>query len=222
MWQTELRNAHIKIASHAESQAVLLGDIPDLLHQADIVIASTASQLPILGKGAVEKALKKRKHSPMLMIDIAVPRDIEPEVSELSDIYLYSVDDLHAVIKDNLNSRQKAAAVAEKIISASTDEFLAKLRERSAVDTLKLYREQAEIFRDQELNKALRLMAAGKPLEQILNQLAHNLTNKLIHTPCVTIRKASSNGETEKIDWAKELLGLPTNEVLQNHESIYN
>lgn len=211
-----------KIASHQESEAVLLGDIPSLLHRADIIIASTASQLPILGKGAVEKALKKRKHSPVLMVDIAVPRDIEPEVGELSDIYLYSVDDLHAVIKDNLHSRQEASKVAEQIIHENLEDFLAKLRERSAVDTLRLYRQQAETFRDQELSKALRMMAAGKPLDKILSQLANNLTNKLIHTPCVTIRKASSNGETEKIDWAKELLGLPTNEVLHNHESIYN
>ncbi len=211
-----------QLATHRESQAVLLGDIPDILHKADIVVASTASQLPILGKGAVENALKRRKHSPILMVDIALPRDIEPEVGELSDVYLYSVDDLHEVIKDNVNSRKKAADVAEQIIEKSSEDFTVKLRGRSAINTLKLYRQQVENLRQQELNKALRLIAAGKPLEEVLQQLANNLTNKLIHSPCVEIRKAGGNGDTKKLDWAKELLGLSTTEVLKNHERILN
>jgi len=211
-----------KIAEHAESQAILLGEIPELLHKADIVIASTASQLPILGKGAVEKALKKRKHSPILMVDIAVPRDIEPEVESLSDVYLYSVDDLNAVIQDNLDSRLKAAKIAEQIIFENTENFFSKLRERSAASILKLYRQQAESIRDQEVSKALKMIAAGKPLEQVLIQLANNITNKLIHSPCVNIRKASGNGDTEKMSWAQDLLGLPINENRQNHETIYN
>ena len=105
-----------ELAENFAAEAILLSDIPDYLHRADIVISSTASQLPILGKGAVESALKKRKHKPIFMVDIAVPRDIEPEVEELDDIYLYTVDDLEEVIQDNLRARQSAADMAQDIV----------------------------------------------------------------------------------------------------------
>src|SRR5690554_7878829 len=138
------------------AEAVVLSDIPDALGNSDIVISSTASQLPLLGKGAVERALKLRKHKPIFMVDIAVPRDIEPQVGELEDVYLYTVDDLHEVVEENLKSRQGAARAAEDLVSLGADEFMARLRELAAVDVLKAYRQQAERLRDEELAKAQR------------------------------------------------------------------
>ena len=208
-----------RLAEQFNAQAILLSDMPNELHNADIVIASTASQLPILGKGAVERALRKRKHQPVFMVDIAVPRDIEPEVSELADVYLYTVDDLRSVIEDNLKSRQQAALAAEEIVTDGTQNFISRLRAMDAVDVLKEFRGQAELIRDHEVNKAMRLIASGKPPEQILQQLARSLTNKLIHPPSVQLRKAGSRGETEKIAWARELFELePSHSKSDNHD----
>ncbi|CAM3755809.1 glutamyl-tRNA reductase [Parendozoicomonas haliclonae] len=196
----------LNLADKYNAEAILLADIPEYLHRADIVIASTASQLPILGKGAVERALKARRHSPMFMVDIAVPRDIEPEVGDLADVYLYSVDDLKAVIEDNVRSRQEAAQEAEQLIVKGAENFLALMRSLDAVDVVRHYREQAQEIQAQELQKALKMLENGKAPEQVLQQLARGLTNKLIHTPCVQLRKAGENGETTKLDWARELL----------------
>ncbi|MCY4177149.1 MAG: glutamyl-tRNA reductase [Endozoicomonadaceae bacterium] len=210
------------LAKKENTSAILLGEIPGILHQADIIISSTASQLPILGKGAVEQALKKRKRSPVLMIDISVPRDIEPEVATLSDVYLYSVDDLKSVISDNIRSREKAAEIAGKIISNSAEQLLARLRSRDAVCILRLYRKKAEAIKKAELEKALRLIATGKPFEKVMVQMVDNLTKKLIHAPCVAIRESGSYGETEKINWAQELLGISVRDVIKDHEDICN
>ncbi|WP_281645703.1 glutamyl-tRNA reductase [Parendozoicomonas sp. Alg238-R29] len=199
----------LRLADKFSGEAILLADIPEYLHQADIIIASTASQLPILGKGAVERALKKRRHDPMFMVDIAVPRDIEPEVGRLADIYLYTVDDLREVIEDNVRSRQEAAVEAEKLVISGADEFLAHMRSLDSVEVVRSYRSQAESIQSQELAKAMRLLENGRPPEQVLQQLARGLTNKLIHAPCVQMRKAGSEGKTERLDWAKELLELP-------------
>lgn len=217
-----LERAFMLTKHEKNSRAVLLGEIPNVLHQVDIVISSTASQLPILGKGTVEKALKKRKRSPVLMIDISVPRDIEPEAGELSDVYLYSVDHLKSVISDNIRSREKAAKIAETIIHDSTEYFLAKLQEQDAIHILRLYRKKAAMIKVTELKKALRSVAAGKPLDNVLEQMADNLTNKLIHAPCVAIRKAGSYDETRKIDWAREFLGISISDVIEEHEDICN
>ena len=129
------------LAQQFGAHAVLLSDIPQELVHSDIVISSTASQLPILGKGAVESALKLRKHKPIFMVDIAVPRDIEPEVGELDDVYLYTVDDLHEVVAENLKSRQGAAQAAEEMVSIGAEDFMVRLRELAAVDVLKAYRQ---------------------------------------------------------------------------------
>ncbi len=198
----------LRLAESVNGHAILLSDIPEELHKADIVIASTASQLPILGKGAVERALKKRRHAPIFMVDIAVPRDIEPEVGDLADVYLYTVDDLREVVEDNLRSRQEAAKAAEEIIAAGCDAFLKRTRAMDVVDILKSYREKAEIIRDHEINKALRLIQSGRPADQVLAQLARGLTNKLIHTPCVQLRKAGSEGDTASIALARDFFDL--------------
>lgn len=197
-----------QLAEQFGAHAVLLADIPQELAHSDIVISSTASQLPILGKGAVERALKKRKHKPMFMVDIAVPRDIEPEVGELDDVYLYTVDDLHEVIEENLKSRQGAAQAAEELVSAGADEFMQRLRELAAVDVLKAYRQQAERLRDEELGKAQRLLANGGNADEVLAQLARGLTNKLLHAPSVQLKKLSAAGRFEALAVAQELFAL--------------
>jgi len=196
------------LAEQFGAHAVLLADIPQELVNSDIVISSTASQLPILGKGAVERALKQRKHKPIFMVDIAVPRDIEPEVGELDDVYLYSVDDLHEVIAENLKSRQGAAQAAEELVLAGADDFMLRLRELAAVDVLKAYRQQAEHLRDEELAKALRLLANGSAAEEVLALLARGLTNKLLHEPSVQLKKLSADGRIDALAVAQELFAL--------------
>jgi len=196
------------LAEEVGGQAVLLADIPEQLVNSDIVISSTASPLPILGKGAVERALKKRKHRPVFMVDIAVPRDIEPEVGELDDVYLYTVDDLHEVIAENLRSRQGAARAAEELVLTGVDEFMLRLRERDSLDLLRSFRARAEQQRDEELAKALRLLGNGSPPEEVLAQLARGLTNKLLHAPSVQLKKFSAAGRHDALAVAQELLDL--------------
>jgi len=189
-------------------EAALLGDIPDLLKEADIVIASTASALPILGKGAVERALKSRKHRPFFMVDIAVPRDIEPQVGELSDVYLYTVDDLKGVIDENVKSREGAAQDAEIMIKEGYTNFIAQLRASSAGNVLKLFRRQAEELQQRELEKALSSLRGGADSEAVLRSLSRNLTNKLIHEPTVSVRRAAEQGQDEKGEWLLDLFGI--------------
>src|SRR3989344_5698764 len=196
------------LAEQFGAHAVLLSEIPDELVNSDIVISSTASQLRILGKGAVERALKQRKHKPIFMVDIAVPRDIEPEVGELDDVYLYTVDDLHEVIAENLKSRQGAAQAAEELVSVGARDFMQRLRELAAVDVLKAYRQQAERLRDEELNKALRLLNNGSSAEDVLALLARGLTNKLLHAPSVQLKKFSADGRVDALGVAQELFAL--------------
>lgn len=196
------------LAREYDAEAVMLSDIPAQLERSDIVISSTASQLPILGKGAVEKALRARKHKPIFMVDIAVPRDIEEQVGELADVYLYSVDDLKDVIDRNIQGREREARKADAIIDQGVSEFNRRLRSQGAIDTLRAYRSRAESLRDDELNKALRQLENGVRPAEALSNLARTLTNKLIHTPSIQMKKASAEGRMEVIEWTRELLGL--------------
>jgi len=202
-----LAGATALAAEHA-AEAIGLTSIASRLAQVDMVISATASPLPIIGKGAVEQALKARRHRPILMIDLAVPRDIEPEVAALPDIYLYSVDDLQAVIQDNQRSRQAAADQAKMIIAGQVSIFLAWQRSLGAVDLIQHYRTQAEGLRDQTLHKAHRLLAAGKPAPEVLDYLAHTLTNKLLHGPSQQMRQASSTGQQAVLAAANTLFQL--------------
>jgi glutamyl-tRNA reductase len=198
----------LTLAEEFNGRAIELAQIPDELPHTDILIASTASQLPILGKGAVETALKKRKHRPIFMVDIAVPRDIEPQVGDLDDVYLYTVDDLKEVIEENQRERQSAARDAETIIDAGALEYMRRLRELDAVDMLTLLRRTAHDTAAQELEKAQRLLANGKPAEEVLQRLAHGLTNKLLHQPTVQLRRASADGRDDLLQLVQELYQL--------------
>ena len=196
------------LAQQFGAKAILLSDISEELYKADIVIASTASPLPILGKGTVERALRKRKHAPMFMVDIAVPRDIEGEVAEFDDVYLYSVDDLKDIIEENVRQRESAALDAEEIIEAGSADFMRQLRTLDAVNTLKAFRQHAEVIRDTEMEKALKRIQNGDAPEKVLNTLANMLTNKLIHSPTVQMREASAQGRKEVMGWVQELYQL--------------
>jgi glutamyl-tRNA reductase len=189
----------VELAKKFDGEAILLADIPEHLHRADIVISSTASQLPILGKGAVEAALKKRRHKPMFMVDIAVPRDIEAQVAELSDVYLYTVDDLRDVIDENMRSREQAAKIAAEIIEEGVASFADDLRAQDAVATVKVFRQSLEELRDLELLKAQKLLQNGADPVDVLQQFARNLTNKIMHKPTQQIKKASVAGDYELI-----------------------
>jgi glutamyl-tRNA reductase len=197
-----------ELAEQFDAYAIGLTEIPSHLADADIVIASTASPVPIIGKGTVESALKRRRHRPMFMVDIAVPRDIEAEVADLEDVYHYTVDDLDEVIQGNLRSRQEAAGQAQEIIQFQVDEFLAWMRSLDAVGLIQDYRRQAGDIRDEVLAKALRMVECGKTSEQALTFLAQTLTNKLLHTPSTQLREAGSSGQHELLEAANALFQL--------------
>jgi glutamyl-tRNA reductase len=187
---------------------VLLSDIPERLVEADIVVSSTNSQLPLLGKGTVESALRKRKHKPMLLVDLAVPRDIEAEVGEIPDAYLYSIDDIAEVIEDGVKSREEAAAEAKKIIEEGVREHLKQQRALNAVATLRAFRENADSIRESELQRALKSLVKGEAPEAVVSALARGLTNKLIHAPSVQMKKASAEGRDEFLLLIRELYEL--------------
>ncbi|MEP4145643.1 MAG: glutamyl-tRNA reductase [Halioglobus sp.] len=197
-----------ELAQQFGAEAVLLAEIPEQLPAADIVITSTASQLPILGKGAVEQAVKARKHRPMLMVDIAVPRDIEPQVGDLRDVYLYSVDDLREIVDQNLRSRQSEARKADVIIAEGVDGYVQEKKRLGAVDAVKDYRGMAEKVRQQELEKAMRSIAKGDDPAKVLNQFSRGLTNKLIHAPTAGLKQISADGQQDQLRSARSLLGI--------------
>ena len=197
-----------ELASRYRGYAIALDDIPDHLGEADIVIASTASPDAIITRDIVEKALKGRKHRPIFMVDIAVPRDIEPAVGKLDDVYLYTVDDLQGVIDENRASRAQAAQEAEEIIEAKTRTFLEQLHSLDAVPLIRSLRERGEAEKRRALEKAERMIAAGKPPEEVMAWLANNLTNRLLHGPTSTLRDAASEMRPDLVRAARELFDL--------------
>jgi glutamyl-tRNA reductase len=195
-----------QVADSFSGEAISLAELPSRLHEADILIASTASTLPILGKGAVEQALRQRKHRPMFMVDLAVPRDIEEQVAELDDVYLYTVDDLREVVEENMESRRAAADEAEKIIDLQTAGFMRWLKSLDAVPTILDLRAQIEQITQAELERAQRRLRAGDDPEQVLQLLAHCISQKLSHAPSDQLHKADS--DSELIEAARRLFKL--------------
>lgn len=196
------------LAAEVNGQAMALADIPMHLARADIIISSTASQLPILGKGAVERAQKTRRYEPALIVDIAVPRDVEPQVAELENIFLYSIDDMKNVIEENQRSRELAAEQAEAIILNQVDHFMRRRRAMDADNTIREYRTTVEQTKDFMLKKYQRQLKSGTPAEDVLEQFAHTLTNKLMHGPTAKLRAAAEDGNLDLIDAAAELFDL--------------
>lgn len=170
-----------KLASRFGGEVMRLADLPERLHEFDAVISCTASTLPIIGLGAVERALKKRKHRPMFMVDLAVPRDIEPEVKALGDVYLYTVDDLAGVVQTAQANRQAAVAQAEAIVDAGVQSFMHWVDQRSAVPLIQQLNAQAEEWRAAELNRARKMLAKGEDVDAVLEALAKGLSQKMLH-----------------------------------------
>lgn len=194
-----------KLADQFDGEAISLQRIADHLYRSDIVISSTASPLPIIGKGTVERALKQRKHQPIFMVDLAVPRDVEPEVNKLDDIYLYSVDDLQSVISENMENRQQAAEQAREIIDTQVKHFLDWQHSLGAVDVIAQIRQQTRETSNQVLSKAKKQLAAGQNAEEVLEHMAHTLTNKFLHQPSASLRQASQQQRKEFLAVAAKL-----------------
>jgi len=194
------------LADQIGADAVQINAIPEELVRADIVISSTASQLPILGKGAIESALKQRKHRPVFMVDLAVPRDIEPEASTLQDIYLYTVDDLKSVVDKNLRGRELAAEAAQEIVNLEVTMFDRWLRTHQSADHIRQLRDGAELIRQQAVEKALAQLAQAADPEQAIQRLASEITNKLMHKPTIEMRKALQEGDEDRIQLLKSLI----------------
>jgi glutamyl-tRNA reductase len=202
-----VERAH-NLASQVDGYAISLSELPAHLAEADIVISSTASQLPILGKGAVERALKERKRKPIFMVDIAVPRDIEAEVGQLEDIYLYCVDDLQDIIEENLQSRRDAALQAEEIIDSQVDHFMAWLRTQDAVPVIRAIRKEAEKVSKYSLEKALKQLEQGQSAEQVMTELTRSLTNKLLHEPSRQLRQSGFDEDDQLLESARRLFNI--------------
>ena len=196
------------LAAEFDGYGIALDDIPAHLEEADIVISSTASPEPIVDQAMVKRALKERRHRPIFMVDIAVPRDIDPAVANLDDVYLYTVDDLHGVIEESLKSRQEAALQAEEIIDIQVAHFMGWMKSLDAVDAIRGLRTQAETTRNEVMEKARQMLAAGKPAEEVMQYLAHTLTNKLLHCPSANLRQAGYHGRRDIIRAALELFDL--------------
>ncbi|MEW5903668.1 MAG: glutamyl-tRNA reductase [Pseudomonadota bacterium] len=186
------------VARRVEGHAVTLNELPEQLARHDIIVTCTASQLPILGKGMIERALKARKHRPLFIVDLAVPRDVEPEVAELDDVFLYTVDDLAEVVRDGLDARQEAVKEAEVIIDSGVHEFIHWMESREVVPTIRALRDHAERQRRHEVEKALKLLAKGDAPEKVLEALSTSLTNKFLHAPTQTLNQAQ-DGERQAL-----------------------
>ena len=197
------------LADQFGAEAILLADVTERLPSADIVISSTASQLPILGKGAVEEAIKARRYRPALLIDLAVPRDIEPQVASLSDVYLFTVDDLRDVVEENVRLRSHEANKADKIIEEGVVEVEATWLQRASADVVRNYRESALAIQQTELERALKALESGKSPEEVMTRLSRDLTNKLIHAPTAGLKQIAKEGDRVNVSRAAELLGVP-------------
>ncbi|MBE3656573.1 glutamyl-tRNA reductase [Vibrio navarrensis] len=202
------RERAMNLAEQFGAEVIGLPEIPHHLPKADIVISSTASPLPIIGKGMVETALKQRRYQPMLLVDIAVPRDVEAQVGDLSDAYLYSVDDLQSIIDSNIEQRKVEAIQAEAIVSEESAAFISWLRSLQAVDSIREYRQSAEAIREELLSKSLQALAGGADAEKVLRELSNRLTNKLIHAPTRALQLAAEQGEPAKLTVIRQSLGL--------------
>lgn len=196
------------LAEEVEADVISLAQLPEKLHNADIVISSTASTLPIIGKGMVEQALKQRRYKPMLFVDIAVPRDIESQVGELDAAYLYSVDDLQAIVNENMASREQAAEQAQEIILQKTHEFAKWQRSQGSIDVIRQYRDSAQEVKTELVEKAVNQLQSGKSAEKVLLELANKLTNRLTHAPTRAIQAAAQEGDIDKLAVLKQTLGI--------------
>ncbi|MET1254811.1 glutamyl-tRNA reductase [Aliikangiella maris] len=204
-----------RLADEFNATAHGLTALSELVVEADIIVSSTASPVPVIGKGLMEKAIKQRKHRPVFMVDLAVPRDIEPEVSKLSDIYLYTVDDMQDVIKENLKVREEAALEARDIIALHGQKYINWLQSLSAVSLLKDFRAQFEQVKNDEMQRALARLngAVEQPqdVEKVFTEFANRLAQKFLHSPSKLIREAGENNESHILEVLARAFDLKAN-----------
>lgn len=197
-----------ELAEQFQAYAIGLDELPAHLDEADMVIASTGSPEPILTRAHVEAALAGRKRRPLLIVDIAVPRDVDAEVAEIEDVYLFSIDDLHKVVEENLRSRRVAAQEAETLIEAQVARFNEQQRGLEAVPAIRAVRDHAGEVRERTLEQARQRLAHGEPAEQVLRFLADTLTNRLMHAPTAYLRQAAHEGREHIVKELHALFGL--------------
>lgn len=198
-----------ELAELYHAEAISLAQVPDYIGHCDLIFTATASTLPLLGKGMFERAMKQRKHRPLLVLDLAVPRDVEPEVADIADVYLYTVDDLQAIVQDNLKHRQFAAEQAEQLIELEAEEFRRWQQSLSAVETICDYRAKIKELTQQELKKAnLRLQHEDLSSEQVLQHFAYRLSQRLMHLPSVKLREAGAEGHDDVVALVRWLYEL--------------
>ena len=198
-----------ELAARFGARAITLAELPEQLARFDAIVTSTASSLPILGKGLFERAVKTRKHRPVFIVDLAVPRDVEPEVRDLDDVFLYSVDDLSTLVSGNLKLRQSAVREAEAIILEQSSSFVQWLESRTVVPTLRALREQGESIRGAELEKARRLLANGANPAEVLDQMSRALANKFLHAPSQALNQAGTAERAEMLALYQRIYNFP-------------
>ncbi len=186
------------LASRLHGHAMRLAELPEAIAKFDIVVSCTASSLPIIGLGMVERAIRSRRHRPMFIVDLAVPRDVEPEVARLDDVYVYTVDDLGRIVASGTETRQAAVAQAEAIIETRVRDFEAWLKTRAAVPVIQGLRERADALRAKELERAKKLLARGASPDAVIEQLSQALTNKFLHAPVAALHQASNEDDDER------------------------
>ena len=199
------------LAANLGADVLTLSQLPEHLHDFDIVISSTASQLPLIGKGMVEKALKQRRNMPMFLVDLAVPRDIESQVNELGDAYLYTVDDLQHIVEQNLASREMAAQDAEKIIDDQASVFLSWKQAQHSSDLVRQYRPKGMASRDELVARAMNQLSEGRNAEDVVQELAYKLTNALMHGPTRVLRDAAHENNAALTQWLGQAMDLAGN-----------
>jgi glutamyl-tRNA reductase len=208
--RTEARAQHL--ADRFLARTISLNDLPGQLPLHDIIVCCTASPLPIIGKGLVESALKARKRLPLTMFDLGVPRDIEHEVADLDDVFLYTVDDLGKIARDGLGVRENAVAQAEVIIENHVTDFMHWLGNRELVPTIRALRDAAERSRRHEVDRAQRLLARGEDPQRVLEILSRGLTNKFLHAPLHSLNHAGEDEREAFSELLRRLHHIPRQE----------
>ena len=198
-----------QLAERFGAEAITLTELPERLPEFDIIVSCTASTLPILGKGLLERVVKARRHAPVFIVDLAVPRDVEPEVTELDDVFLYTIDDLSNIVRDNLQIRRESVVQAEQMIATQAESFVRWLEGRTVIPTITALQGHHNALRAAELERARRMLAGGTPPAEALEQLARGLTNKFLHAPTQALNKAGDAERAELVALFEKIYQLP-------------
>jgi len=198
----------VALAEEVDGNAIELGQLAQALTRADIIVSSTGAPLPILGKGAIESAMPARRFRPLLIVDIAVPRDVEPEVGDIDGVYLYTVDDMNNVVDENRKNREAAAQEAEEIVRNQVELFMQRQRAIGAKGAITAYRDQVQLTQNELLEKSRKRLLSGEDPQKVLEHFAHSFSNKLMHAPTKRMREAAERGDNQLLDAAKSLLDL--------------